>query len=363
MDTGAAFRRGCFLGLAIGDALGYPADGMSWEQIREAYGDSGLLGFDLQNDELAEITSYTQIAAFAACGLLCGMTQGEGQYSEFLAAGFREWAKLQQTRLAPTRGLCWVGQLPQFRRRASMDTRMVESLIHRTPGSIRKPSNDSNTPGALTAAVAVGLFFAPGRMDPGRIGTLGAQVVALSHGDPETFLAGALIAYTVAGILQDPDTVLGEQFTQAIRAVSGQFGARFPQQAEALEAKVRKAFALVKRLELEPRKAMEQLGCETAAECVSGAFYSCLIHPGSFDEAITAAVNHSGRSGATGALAGAIMGAKLGEGELKEFYLDSLECTHVIRRLAEDLNRGCRTNRLFDDSWDLKYTQGQAIFE
>ena len=364
MGTGATFHRGCLLGLAIGDALGHAVDHMDWEQIREAYGESGILGFDLQNYEWAEISSYTQLAAFSACGLLSGMSRDKKEpYSKYLSAALQEWAKSQQTRTAPPRGLCWVAQLPQFRRRASMDTRMVETLTRWTPGTMQRPANTFNTPGALTAAAAVGLFFAPGRIEPSRIGLLGAQAVALTHGDPETILAGAFAAYVIAGILQAPEVVLAEQFSQAMEAVCGQFGERYPQEAEALAGKLRKVFALVKRLDLEPRRALEQLGCNTAAECVAGAAYACLIHPGNFDEAVTVAVNHSGRSGAVGALAGAIMGAKLGEGELKEFYLGSLEGADALRCLGDDLERGRGDSRIFDDSWDQKYTQGQPVFE
>ena len=66
---------GCLLGLAVGDAMGYTVDEMTWDEIRENYGPNGILGFDLQND-YAEVTSYTQVAAFVANGLLLGITRG-----------------------------------------------------------------------------------------------------------------------------------------------------------------------------------------------------------------------------------------------------------------------------------------------
>lgn len=364
MGKGTVFHRGCLLGLAIGDALGYAVNDKDWEQIRQAYGENGLLGYDLQNYEWAEVTSYTQLAAFAACGLLSAMTRGgEEQYPHYLASALREWAWCQKNRGAPDRGLCWVARIPALRRRVCMDTRMVELLGRRVLGTARKPVNDFDTPGAITAAAAVGLFFEPGRMDPPRIGTLGAQAVVMTHGNPETFLAGALIAYAIAGILQEPQAVLAEQFTQAAQVVRGQFGERYPQETAALEGKIRKAVSMVKHLELEPRAVMEQLRCDTAAECLAGALYACLIHPGNFDEAVTVAVNHSGRSCATGALAGAIMGAKLGEEELKDFFLESLEPIEALRCLADDLAKGRQANRIFDDSWDHKYIQGQPVSE
>ena len=36
--------RGCLLGLAVGDAMGYTVDALSWPEIREDYGPNGLLG-------------------------------------------------------------------------------------------------------------------------------------------------------------------------------------------------------------------------------------------------------------------------------------------------------------------------------
>ena len=41
--------RGCMLGMAVGDAMGYTVDNRSWQEIREDYGPNGLLGYDLVN--------------------------------------------------------------------------------------------------------------------------------------------------------------------------------------------------------------------------------------------------------------------------------------------------------------------------
>ena len=36
--------RGCLLGLAVGDAMGYTVDSRTWREIQEDYGPNGLLG-------------------------------------------------------------------------------------------------------------------------------------------------------------------------------------------------------------------------------------------------------------------------------------------------------------------------------
>jgi hypothetical protein len=69
-------------------------------------------------------------------------------------------------------------------------------------------------------------------------------------------------------------------------------------------------------------------------------------------------VNHSGRSAAVGAVTGGLLGAKLGQEALPEFYLESLASAETLTELAFDmLQCGSLTNltNLFDDDWDRKY--------
>ena len=100
--------RGCLLGLAVGDAMGYTVDDKTWEQIRENYGPNGLLGYDLQND-YAEVTSYTQIAVYYANALLMGITRNKPDaYLRYIAMAMREWYKRQHFPRDPGKSWFWV---------------------------------------------------------------------------------------------------------------------------------------------------------------------------------------------------------------------------------------------------------------
>ena len=68
--------QGCMLGMAVGDAMGAGVDDKTLGGIQADYGPDGLLGYDLANG-FAEISSYTQVAAFAMNGVLVGMTRGQ----------------------------------------------------------------------------------------------------------------------------------------------------------------------------------------------------------------------------------------------------------------------------------------------
>ncbi len=357
MDAKIASYRGCLLGLAVGDAMGYAVDNKSWEEICEDYGPNGLLGYDLVNG-CADITSYTQIAAFLCNGLLLGAIRGNPEnLSKYMALAAREWAKSQQFRGGTEKTRCWLAQVPEMRRRHCMDTRMLDALNRQTLGTPESPVLHSFSPGAITAPVAVGLAFVPANMEPRQIGRLGAEAVAFTHGDAETWLSGAFVAYSIAGILHEPTLPITNHFLNAAQAVDVQFGENYPQTASVTH-RIRHAIALSKDPELTPLAALTMLGCTTAAECTAGAVYASTIHPSNFDEGMIAAVNHSGRSAAVGALTGAFLGARLGVEALPEFYLESLEPMDVLCQLADDLTQARIVMRIFDDSWDQKYVQG-----
>lgn len=357
MEKKIAAYRGCLLGMAVGDAMGYSVDKKSWDEICEDYGPNGLLGYDLVNGS-ADITSYTQLAAFVCNGLLLGAIRGNPEkYPGYMAMSLREWVKSQQFRGTAEKTFCWLAQVPAMRRRHCMDTRMLDALTRQTLGTPEAPVFRSAFPGAVTAAAAVGLCREVARLEPKQIGRLGAEAVAFTHGDPEAFLSGAFLAHSIAGILQDPQLPMAKRFLQAAEAVQEQFSGIYPQ-ADIIREKIEKAITLTKDPELTPLAAMTLMGCRTAAECIAGAVYACIIHVANFDEAMIVAVNHSGRSSAVGAITGALLGAKLGVDALPEFYLESLETADVLSELAEDLSQGRQVVRIFDDSWDQKYVQG-----
>lgn len=72
-------------------------------------------------------------------------------------------------------------------------------------------------------------------------------------------------------------------------------------------------------------------------------------------------MNHSGRSAAVGAVTGALLGARMGESALPEFYMECLEPAELLLELADDLTNGCPMEMgslLFDGDWDRKYLHG-----
>lgn len=67
--------RGCIIGGAVGDALGFAVEFMQDETIFQKYGESGITEYELING-VAQISDDTQMTLFTANGLLLGTTRG-----------------------------------------------------------------------------------------------------------------------------------------------------------------------------------------------------------------------------------------------------------------------------------------------
>ena len=364
MTISQSSYRGCLLGMAVGDAMGYTVDSRSWQEIQEDYGPHGLLGYDLVNG-YADVTSYTQLAAFTCNGLLLGLTRGQmlgkmAPFIKYIGVSSREWAASQRSWGRPSKTYCWLLRRAELCRRHCMDTRMLDTLNRPNLGTLEAPVNSDGSPCALTTAIGVGLFFHEDRMDQQEIDRLGAEAVALTHGSPTAFLSGAVLAHLMSRLLRNPGAPLKPLVNEAVEAMKEQFGHQYSQAFE-IATLVRHAITYAESPGLNQVEVMERLGCDSAAQVLAGAVYACLTSGGDFDSAMITAVNHSGRSAAVGAIAGAILGLRLGEEALPDFYMECLEPAEVLRELADDLYTGCpmeKDNKLFDLDWDYKYLHG-----
>lgn len=348
--------RGVLLGLAVGDAMGHPIDSRSLEEIHKDYGPGGLMGYDLSND-YADITSYTQVAAFTANGLLLGLTRGQAQgrptkLIRFMTAAIREWSRSQGFSL-PTKNICWLSGVPAMRRKFCMDNRMLDALSKEALGTLEDPRFRSNHPGGLTSAVSLALLQQELQLEQNEIDRLAAETVVLTHGEPESYITGAALCRMLGMLLKNPETTPEELVRQTANTVGLQFA-----QGGKLWESLQFALVLAASPHIPAKQAMENLGCRTAAEALAGAVYTYATCNRDFDTAMITAVNHSGRSSAVGAIVGAMLGAALGYEGIPEFYLESLEAAPHLTELADDMASGFSEmvgKSLFDMDWDRKY--------
>ncbi|MEZ0070018.1 ADP-ribosylglycohydrolase [Streptacidiphilus sp. MAP12-20] len=87
--------RGCLVGGAIGDALGWPVEFQHLERILHDHGPQGVTSLRRPHGRLAEVTDDTQMTLFTAEGLLLA---GEGTRAEVLRsvhAAYQRWLRTQ----------------------------------------------------------------------------------------------------------------------------------------------------------------------------------------------------------------------------------------------------------------------------
>jgi ADP-ribosylglycohydrolase len=349
-------NRGVLLGLASGDALGRVVDPRNLEEIRNDYGPNGLLGYDLVNG-YADITSYTQLAAFTANGLILGLTRGQAQgrpsiLMRYVTSAIREWNRTQ-TFSMPAKNYCWVTGVPQLRRKFCMDNRMLDALSKENLGTLEEPLYRSKQPGSLTAVIPLAMLRRDLELTVEELDRLAAEIVSLTHGEPEAYLAGAALNHILCLLLEDPQ----QPMEVVVRKTIDSVGLQFMQGGQLWEL-LQFALTQASLPTIKGMNAMENLGCSNASEVLAGAVYAVAACGDDFDTALITAVNHSGRSSAVGALTGAMLGAKLGFSALPDFYLEGLEAAPALTELADDMACGFSEmvgKSLFDMDWDKKY--------
>lgn len=91
--------RGCLIGGAAGDALGYAVEFLDDAAIFSKYGENGITEYSLVNG-VAEISDDTQMTLFTANALLLGTTRGMtrgimGSYPSYISLCYKEWLRTQ----------------------------------------------------------------------------------------------------------------------------------------------------------------------------------------------------------------------------------------------------------------------------
>lgn len=357
--------RGCFLGAAAGDALGYMVDRKSMEEILTEYGPEGICYYDVDNG-YALISYHTQLAMFTANGLLFGATRGKlrgvmAPYVRYVQAALRDWTLTQRYGGAPARvrTYSWLYHVEPLHARRDPEPLLLDALGRTNPGTMEEPPNHSRACGALSRAAAIGSFFDPNRAPRREADRLAAEAAALTHGDPAAFLSAAAFAHIVSSLIYCTPDSMDSAVAEAIRALPLEFGRLYPQ-VDGVCAALAQARQLAGRSEISPAEAQAVLQGEDAPGALAAGVYAALKYPDDLEQALPAAVNHGGRSAACGFVTGALLGARLGVAGIPRPWTEPLELAGILEELADDIFQGCPMSSgslLFDDLWDQKYVQ------
>lgn len=355
--------KGCLVGGAVGDALGYAVEFMSASSIFKKYGAGGIAEYELHNG-VAEISDDTQMTLFTATGLLLGTTRGEmrgimGDYVDtYILECYRDWYRTQ-TENYPLSEEChysWLVNLHEmFARRAPGNT-CLSALAQGGKGTIEDPINQSKGCGGIMRVAPIGIYFAGKGRPEEDIDSIGARAAALTHGHELGYIPAAMLVHILQRIIDH-----GESIPEAVQNALVSIPALFPKAVHMREliSLVQEAVRLSEE-QTDDLTAIRKLGEGwVAEETLAIAVYCALKYSDDFEKGIIASVNHDGDSDSTGAVTGNILGAALGFDSIPEKFIDKLELKDVILEVAEDLCRDCPISEYGprDALWESKYIE------
>ena len=314
---------------AIGDALGAGVEFMHLPEIEELYGPEGATDFatdfTLYGDHEAPITDDTQMTLFTAEGLIRAAADGTDPVKEGIWSAYQRWYHTQGGPLPegtdPASGL--LGVLELHNRRAP-GTTCMKSMKNGVPGDPDVPLNDRKSCGGVMRVAPVGMVA--GSDDTAY--QLGCASAALTHGGPCGWIPAGVLAVMVRRL------IVGDNLEDAVAI--GRSHAEADQRDTGVVAALDAAVELAGRAPLDGRM-LEELGAGWLGDEALAIAVACVLAEPDPNQALLLAVNHSGDSDSTGAIAGNLLGALHGTGPIRIDWCERVELADVITDLAAQL--------------------------
>lgn len=335
---------GAMLGGAVGDALGAPATFMDISAIRERYGKAGIFRMASAYGRRGAITDHTRMALFTAEGLILSRVRQEYGREELAATAlyhaYLRWLVTQdlhgQGELVRQHGSCAVvdgvltGYRELFAKRSPCQS-CLSALRSGKMGTMERPLNDSRGCSGVTRVAPVGLVC----VDARKAFDLGCASAAITHGHPGGYLAAGFLAALFSHLASGQS--LNEAVAGATGILTGCGG-----HGKCLQA-IEKAVEWSHRRQPVTPEVLAALGDgRMAEEALAIGMCAAMAADRDFRQGVLAAVNHSGNSGATAAIAGTILGAGCGVDEIPDEWLAKLELKDLIEETAMDLFDGVK---------------------
>lgn len=330
--------RGCLLAGAAGDALGAPVEFMDIDAIRARFGPAGIRDYAPYAGRAGFITDDTQMTLFTAEGVLRSANRYKmrGIRPDFIGVlgnAYRRWLHTQGEGSRRDNGFLsgWlIRHRELFARRAPGITCL--GALRAMGSDIRLAENDSKGCGGVMRMAPVGLFVAGWECDAAEQARqafgLGCEFAALTHGHPAGQHPAGVLAVLALRLVQG--ATLAEALAEARRLL-----AEAPDHGETLAA-IDLAVTLAGRGG-DPDEHLQQLGQGWVGEEALAIALYCVLRAQTLEEGVTLAVNLTGDSDSTGAIAGNLLGALHGVDAIPGRWLVPLELRGVIEEVADDL--------------------------
>lgn len=354
--------RGCLIGGAVGDALGYPVEFMREKQIFQKYGKNGITEYELAYGK-AIISDDTQMTLFTANGLIYGLTQKtigkfEGDISDYIYKAYMDWLSTQTFSENPSR-ISWLLDIPELYARRAPGNTCISALSSGKKGDLDNPLNDSKGCGGVMRVAPIGLYF---EKFPKNGAVIAADASAITHGHPLGYKPSALLSYLIYNLTYCENLSFESAAALTLTICDEIFIGK--DYNEYLNKLVTDAIYLA-NTSTNDLDAIHKLGEGwVAEEAFAIALYCSLKYKYDFEKAVVTSVNHNGDSDSTGAITGNILGAYLGLSGIPDKFRKNLELYDTIIEIADDLYTASREfapKPPYDEAWTEKYINVKKV--
>jgi len=337
------FFRGCLLGGAIGDALGWPVEFLEYKDIRMKFGQEGIENLVCSKSGKAEITDDTQMTLFTAEGILRSETRGNEKGichpPSVVYFAYQRWLNTQgYPKLKDYDWIYdgWLFGVKELHARRAPGNSCLSALLSGKQGTIDNPINNSKGCGGVMRVAPAGLLYSREIAF-----SMAAEFAALTHGHPSGYLSAGALAFIIASIISGSD--IEEAVKDSLIEISRH--EKHEECYQALKEAVDLYHSNIEALDAISKLREGWVGEEALAISV----YCALKYKNDFKQGLITAVNHNGDSDSTGAITGNILGSYLGLAGIPEEWIGKIELGDEINQIADDLLTGYQESR---DWWN-----------
>ena len=327
--------RGCLLAGAVGDALGYQVEFDTLKRIIAEHGPRGVRVL------CPIISDDTQMTLFTAEGMLAGLRHG----MPMEAAVYQSYLDWYRTQGGSAQGM-FSGEsellkLQRLHVRRAPGGTCLTALGSGNMGTMTRALNNSKGCGGVMRTAPCGLLKMMDAADPEEAYALqGGAAAAITHSHPMGYVPAAMLADMVHRIVQEESDSLKEVVLSSLERIMRVFAREMdcaPQMMQAFRQLMLRAVELAEQ-DLPDTEAIAILGEGWVGdEALAIAVYCALKHVDSVEDCLSAAVTHKGDSDSTGAIAGNILGAWLGEDAIPAQWRTEVELADVVTGMADQL--------------------------
>ena len=236
--------RGCLIGGAAGDALGYEVEFLDESAIFSRFGERGITEYALRDGVARDDMARGAIETYTSC----------------INNSYKDWYRTQTERypLPEEYHYSWLVNVPEMFSRRAPGITCLSAIENPAFGKIEEPTNDSKGCGGVMRVAPVGLYFEGKGYSIEEIDMMGAETAALTHGHSLGYIPAAGLVHIIHLLSHNDDITIPEAVEDMKKTVARLFaGDKHLQEFLKL---IDRAMDLSKAEDIEDPDAVRELG-------------------------------------------------------------------------------------------------------